>query len=355
MSRYRRRIVAIAWLTALALGVAAPFYFSDYDLFDMTRLLTIAIAVAGLNLLMGHSGQVSVGHGAIFGVGGYTALIAVGTLGWPWWMGLGLAIVVCLVVGLLLGLAALKMGGANLGLLTIAFAAIFPLVLVRAKPLTGGNVGIFASSPLRAPEWIGLTTAQFEFLVVLASLAAVILGLRNLTTGRYGRALAAIRTSPLLAVSAGIPVNRFKLTAFSISSVVAGIGGAYFAYILALAVPDSYLVTFSIALLSASVVGGVRSWAGALIGAAFIVYLPTLAESVVGAQTAGNWSQLVYALGLALCLMFAPNGLAGAITAISRRFRKTAATPTSGPPSAPTVDRAPTPPKNDQGKANHVQ
>ena len=174
-------------------------------------------------------------------------------------MGLGLAIVVCLVVGLLLGLAALKMGGANLGLLTIAFAAIFPLVLVRAKPLTGGNVGL---RQLTAPcaRMIGLTTAQFEFLVVLASLAAIILGLRNLTTGRYGRALAAIRTSPLLAVSAGIPVNKFKLTAFSISSVVAGIGGAYFAYILALAVPDSYLVTFSIALLSASVVGGVRSW-----------------------------------------------------------------------------------------------
>ena len=150
MTRINRRGVLIAWLVALAFGIAAPFYFSDYDLFDMTRLLTIAIAVAGLNLLIGHSGQVSVGHGAIFGIGGYTALIAVGTLGWPWWLGLALAIVVCLVFGLLLGFAALKMGGANLGLLTIAVAAIFPLVLVRAKPLTGGNTGIFASSPLRA-------------------------------------------------------------------------------------------------------------------------------------------------------------------------------------------------------------
>jgi branched-chain amino acid transport system permease protein len=334
MTRRGRRLVVIAWLVVLALGIAAPFYFSDYDLFDMTRLLTIAIAVAGLNLLMGHSGQVSVGHGAIFGVGGYTALIAVGTLGWPWWLGLGLAILVCLVLGVALGFAALKMGGANLGLLTIAVAAIFPLVLIRAKPLTGGNTGIYASSPLRAPEWIGLTTAQLEFLIVLASLAIVLLGLRNLTTGRYGRALAAIRTSPLLAVSAGIPVNRLKLTTFSISSVVAGIGGAYFAYILALAVPDSYLVTFSIALLSASVVGGVRSWAGALIGAAIIVYLPTLAESVVGGQTAGNWSQLVYALGLALCLIFAPNGLAGAVTAISRRLsRRRAATPETTTPT----------------------
>lgn len=334
MIRRGRRLVVIAWLVVLALGIAAPFYFSDYDLFDMTRLLTIAIAVAGLNLLMGHSGQVSVGHGAIFGVGGYTALIAVGTLGWPWWLGLGLAMVVCLVLGVGLGFAALKMGGANLGLLTIAVAAIFPLVLIRAKPLTGGNTGIYASSPLRAPEWIGLTTAQLEFLIVLASLVVVLLGLRNLTTGRYGRALAAIRTSPLLAVSAGIPVNRLKLTTFSISSVVAGIGGAYFAYILALAVPDSYLVTFSIALLSASVVGGVRSWAGALIGAAIIVYLPTLAESVVGGQAAGNWSQLVYALGLALCLIFAPNGLAGAVTAMGRRLsRRRAARPETTTPT----------------------
>jgi branched-chain amino acid transport system permease protein len=344
MTRPGRRLVLIAWLVVLALAFVAPFYFSDYDLFDMTRLLAIAFAVAGLNLLIGHSGQVSVGHGAIFGVGGYTALIAVGRLGWPWWMGLALAILVCLALGLVLGLAALKMGGGNLGLLTIAVAAIFPLVLIRAKPLTGGNVGIYASSPLGAPEWTGLTTAQFEFLVVLISLALVILGLRNLTTGRYGRALAAIRTSPLLAVSAGIPVNRIKLTAFTISSVVAGIGGAYFAYVLALAVPDSYLVTFSIALLSASVVGGVRTWAGALIGSAIIVYLPTLAESVVGGQAAGNWSQLVYALGLALCLIFAPHGLAGSVNAMIARITRRR----SGDIGTTT------PTQETKGKATHV-
>jgi branched-chain amino acid transport system permease protein len=333
MTRRAKRISLIAWLVVLALGIAAPFYFSDYDLFDMTRLLTLAIAVAGLNLLIGHSGQVSVGHGAIFGVGGYTALIAVSMLGWTWWAGLALALVVCLALGLVLGLAALKMGGANLGLLTIAVAAIFPLVLVRAKPLTGGNTGIYASSPLRAPEWIGLTTAQLEFLISLTALVIVFVGLQNLTTGRYGRALAAVRTSPLLAVSAGIPVNRLKLTSFTISAGIAGIGGVFFAYILGLAVPDSYLVTFSIALLSASVVGGVRSWAGALIGAAIIVYLPTLAESVVGGQTAGNWSQLVYAVGLAVCLIFAPNGLAGAVTALRRRLGRRQPTPSATTPT----------------------
>jgi branched-chain amino acid transport system permease protein len=322
-----RRAALIGWLTLLALGVAAPFYFSDYDLFDLTRLLTITIAVVGLNLLIGHSGQVSVGHGAIFGIGGYTALIAVTALGWPWWLALALSVAVCLIFGLLLGLVALKMGGMNLGLLTIAVAAIFPLVLIRAKPLTGGNVGIYASSPMGAPEWTGLTTPQFEFLVVLLSLAVVILGLRNLTTGRYGRALAAVRTSPLLAVAVGIPVNRVKLAAFTISSVLAGVGGAYFAFLLGLAVPDSYLITFSIALLTASVVGGVRSWAGALIGAAIIVYLPTTAALVVGAETAGNWSQLVYAVGLAVCLIFAPNGLAGIATAFRRRLWPSARRP----------------------------
>jgi branched-chain amino acid transport system permease protein len=345
MTRMRTRTAPLLWTAALIIGLLMPFVISDFDLFDLTRLLCIAMAVAGLNLLMGHSGQVSVGHGAIFGIGGYSALITAATLGWPWWAGVAAAAVASLAFGILLGVPALKMGGGNLGMLTIAVAAIFPLLVIRLEPITGGTVGIYlARSAITAPEWTGLTGAQFEFLMCLGALAVTLILLRNLVTGRMGRALAAVRTSPLLAAANGVNVNRVKLMAFAVSSTVAGIAGALYALVLALAVPDSYLITFSITLLTASVVGGSRTWAGALIGAAIVVYLPTLAEAVVGGQAAGNWSQLIYAIGLAICLIFAPQGLAGAFRSLAEKIRKRAPGDplrTASDPSVPPAERHP--------------
>lgn len=314
------------WTAGAVVAAVTPFVISDYDLLDLTRVLTIAMAVAGLNLLLGHSGQVSVGHGAIFGLGGYSALIPVAGHGWPWWAGVLLAGVLCLAFGLLLGIPALKMGGANLGLLTIAVAAIFPLLLIRWKSVTGGTFGVFlAESPIEPPAWTGLTTAQFGFLVCLAFLSLTLLALRNLVAGRIGRALAAVRTSPLLATANGVDVNRTRLMAFAVSSTIAGTGGALSALVLAIAVPDSYLIDFSIMLLAASVVGGSRTWAGSLIGAGVVVYLATVTESVASGQAAGNWSQLLYALALVVSLTFAPSGIAGGVVHLARRLAARAA------------------------------
>ncbi|MGP3910793.1 branched-chain amino acid ABC transporter permease [Nonomuraea sp. 10N515B] len=320
MTTNLRWAVPLGWTAALVIGAVLPFLVSDYDLLDLTRMLAIAMAVAGLNLLLGHSGQISVGHGAIFGLGGYAAIILVATYGWPWWSAVLLGGAVCLALGLLLGVLGLTMGGANLGLLTIAVAAIFPLLLIRLKPITGGTFGIFmAHSPIEPPAWSGLTEAQFGFLVCLVALALTLLVLRNLVTGRLGRAFAAVRTSALLAAANGVNVNRTKLMAFAVSAAVAGTGGAFYALVAAIAVPDSYLVPFSITLLAASVVGGSRTWAGALVGAATVIYLPKLAETVVGAEFAGNWSQLVYACALVLTLIVAPSGLVGDLSRLARR------------------------------------
>ena len=334
MSAVFGRVTTAAWIAAAGIGVATPFLVSDFDLLDLTRVLTIAIAVVGLNLLLGHAGQISVGHGAIFGLGGYAALVPTATHGWPWWGGVVLAAIVCLAFGLLLGVPALRMGGANLGMLTIAVAAIFPLLLIRWESVTGGTFGIFmAGSPIEPPAWTGLTPPQFGFLVSLLFLGATLLVLRNLVSGRIGRALAAVRTSPLLAAANGVDVNRTRLMAFAVSSTVAGVGGALYALVLAIAVPDSYVIAFSITLLAASVVGGSRTWAGAVIGAAVVVYLPTATESVVGAENAGNWSQLLYAMALVVCLVVAPNGLAGGVATAARRLADRAA---PRPPSIPT-------------------
>src|SRR5690606_29060230 len=130
-----------------------------------------------------------------------------------------------------------------------------------------------------------LTDAQWMYLVLLAVLLLIILGMRNLVSRRIGRALAAIRVNPILAASMGIETDRLKLAIFVISSALAGLGGAFYALVLGLVVPESYPLIFSITLLVASVVGGNRSWWGAVVGAAVIVYLPSWFSAAIPSDT----------------------------------------------------------------------
>ena len=316
-----RRPVSWAWTALFAVGLVLPFFISDFDLFKASRVLTVAIAVAGLNLLIGRAGQISAGHGALYGLGAYTAMIFVRELGWSWPLAVLAGVVFSGVAGWLIGLPALRVTGLNLGLLTIAIAAIFPLLLSRFVDLTGGTVGLqLPGSPISAPEGLGLTDEQFQFLLLVVVLTVVLVLLRNLTTGPFGRALEALRVNPLMARSEGVDVNRLTLTVFAISSAVAGLGGALGGLVLASTVPDSYSMFFSLTLLSACVVGGSRTWAGALIGAAFIVYLPDVISQQIGSTTGGQWSQLVYAAALLLTLFFLPTGVAGGLGRLVSRL-----------------------------------
>lgn len=314
--RSARGLVALGLFVA---GICVPFLVSDYDLFNLSRVLGIAFGVAALNLVVGFSGQISVGHGAIFGIGGYSTMLAIlnGGIAWPLALLIGMG--VCAVVGLAIGLPALKLGGLNLGLLTIAIAAVFPLLVSRFSDVTGGTVGLalprspFVGSPF------GLTPAQLGYLFALVTLALVLVLLRNITTGRFSRAYAAIRTNRILAVANGVEVARLKLVAFVVSAVVAGLGGGVFVLVLTVAAPDSYLLTFSLILLMACTVGGNRSWIGAIVGAAIVVYLPDFASDVIPGQASGQYAQLIFAVLLAVCLVFAPGGLAAFADSIARR------------------------------------
>lgn len=307
-------------LAAFVIAVIVPFLVSDYDLFNLTRVLAIAFGVAGLNLLVGYSGQISVGHGAIFGIGGYTTILLISSLGIAWPLALLLGVVACIIVGLVIGIPALKLGGINLGLFTIAIAAIFPLLINRFSDLTGGTVGVaLRGSPFQA-EALGLTSAQVAFLVSLVLLAVTLVLLRNITTGRFNRAYAAIRTNPILAVANGVEIGRLKLIAFVVSSAVAGLGGGLLVLLLTLAAPDSFLLTFSLILLMACTVGGNRSWLGAIAGSAIVVYLPDFASDFISGPVAGLYAQLVFAVLLTVCLLFAPGGLAAWADALLRRF-----------------------------------
>ena len=304
------RARTLAWAVVAVVAIVAPYVVDDYQVFQLARLTTTALAVASLVLLTGWSGQVSAGHGAFFGVGAYATAILIVKAELPWPVAVILATLVSFAAGLLTGLPALRIRGISLALITLVLAVLLPAVIVRFESLTGGSTGM-AIPPVSTPAGIQLSGAQFFYLVTLVVLAAVLVLLALVCRGRTGRALAALRDQPLMAITAGVPTARLSLLVFGTSGAVAGLGGALNALAIQSVVPDSYSFTVSLALLTGAVVGGVRSWAGALIGAVFVVYVPQVVSDSVGDSLSSNWTQVVYAVLLLLVLYLAPQGLAG--------------------------------------------
>lgn len=319
----RPTLVALAPRIALAIavlvGFALPFLVSDHDLFNLGRVLAVAMCVASLNLVIGYSGQVSLGHGALFGIGGYAALMSIRDLGLPPALGVVVGALVCALVGVIIGIPAVRLGGFNLGLFTIVIAALFPIALYRFSDVTGGQSGVVVFGGFASP-FASLTEAQWMFLVLFTLLLGVVFVLYRLVSGRNAITLAAIRSGQILASSHGIDVHRVRFQFFVVSATVAGLAGGLYGLVLGLVVPESYPLLFSITLLVASAVGGSRSWVGALVGAALVVYLPTWASEVLPGQASGHLAQLIFAVVLGLCVLFAPNGLVGTVTDLLRRM-----------------------------------
>lgn len=310
-SRSQGRRWAVAALIVLAF--ITPFILSDYHDSQLALVFALAVAVLGLNLLTGYAGLISVGHGALMGIGGYTTVGLAVNLGVPYPVGLLAGMVLCALAGFVLGLPSLRLSGLYLALVTIGFAIVFPSLIKRFEGITGGVSGLTFMTP-DAPFGIPLSSAQWVYLLTLTVFLLAVVAVRNLVTGRVGRALDAIRQNELMAASNGIAVGRLKLTVFAVSSAIAGLAGGLYQLVVGSALPDTYVVTFSITLLTAAVVGGVRSIAGAIIGAAFIVYVPDYAAAV-----GDRGPQLVYAIALLVIVYLARNGVAGAVSSLWRK------------------------------------
>lgn len=305
-----RRVLGTAVLMVCALTL--PFVLSGYQTFQATQIVIFAVALLGLVLLTGFSGQISLGHGAFFAIGAYTAVICISRFGLPYWMAIPVSGAVCLGVGVLFGIPALRLGGLYLALMTYAFGIIVPQLL-RHKSLakwTGGVEGISLEKP-EAPFGLPLTSDQWLFLFCSA-VALVMFGIaRNLLEGRVGRAWIAIRDQPIAATSMGINLAHYKTAAFGISAMYAGVAGGMSAVVMAYVAPDSFSSFLSISLLVGVVVGGTTSIGGALLGAAFIQLVPNLAEQISKAAPAA-----VYGAMLLVIVLVVPGGLAQLFTRI---------------------------------------
>lgn len=303
----RRGPPMAGWLLLALAAAALAAFAKGYVLFQATMVLSYAVALLGLNLLTGYNGQISLGHGAFFALGAYVVAIAAGQGGWPYWAALPLAGAVCLAAGYAFGRPALKLQGLYLALATFALSIVMPQLL-KHKSLerwTGGVGGSMLTKP-EAPAGLPLTADQWYYLFSIAVTVLMFLLAHNLVHSGTGRAMRAVRDHALAAEAMGIDVAHCKSMCFGVSAAYAGVGGGLSALAVQFVSPDSFTMFLSISLLVGIVVGGVGTLGGALFGALFIMFVPSLAEKV---SKDAAWA--VYGVVLLVCVFALPGGAMG--------------------------------------------
>jgi branched-chain amino acid transport system permease protein len=310
------RFVAAVVLAAIALAV--PFALSDYRIFLATMTLITAIAVLGLNMLVGYNGQLSLGHGALYALGAYVTAILMEHGGFAWWATLPVSAVVCFAFGLLFGWPALRLKGHYLALATFALALATPQLLKHKalEPWTGGVQGLTLLKP-DAPFGWNLSQDQWLYLVVLGIAAVMFIAAWNLLRGRLGRATIAIREQPIAAAAMGINVAYTKAMTFGISALYTGVAGSLGAIATAFVAPDSFGMFVSVFFLVGVVVGGLGTISGALVGAAFIQFIPNVAD-----QLSKSAPSAIFAGFLILCMFLMPQGFVGLVRSAQRRMQR---------------------------------
>jgi branched-chain amino acid transport system permease protein len=309
----------IVWLAlALALAVALPFLVSNYRVFQFTLVLVYAIVLLGLNMLTGYNGQISLGHGAFYAIGAYTAAILMDRFGVPYWATLPASAAICLVAGFLFGLPALRLEGLYLALATFALGVAMPQLLKykHFEHWTGGVQGITIVKP-DAPFGLPLNPDRWLYFFTLAvTIVMFVIGI-NLLRGRIGRAMIAIRDHPIAAKGMGIDTARYKALTFGVSAMFTGVGGALGAIAVQFVAPDSFNVFLSIAFLVGIVVGGLASVSGALYGALFIQFVPNIADQI---SKAAPWA--IYGLFVIGFMYAMPGGIADLVRRIGERVAR---------------------------------
>jgi branched-chain amino acid transport system permease protein len=326
--RYRYWLLLVV-LPIILIAGGKTGYVSNFQFLQISLAIVYSIAVLGLILLTGFNGQISLGHGAFFAVGAYTAAILIDQAGWPFWATLPAAALMCFVVGYLFGLPALRLEGHYLALATFALAVAVPQILKyrHIEPLTNGVMGInvFKSDP---PFGLPLSTDQWMFLVVLAIAALMFWIARNLLDSRTGRALVAIRDHPMAASTMGVNVSHYKAVMFGVSALYTGIAGAMHGIIFEFVSPDSFRFELSIAILVGAVVGGIASLPGAVIGGVFVQVIEKYADALTKAISGAvhlplelePW--LIYGIALIILMYTMPMGIAGGVAALWRRMKR---------------------------------
>ncbi|OWG13318.1 branched-chain amino acid ABC transporter permease [Delftia sp. K82] len=304
------------WLAmAGALLLLFPFMASDYWLY-LACLVSINVAGAtGLNILTGYTGLVSLGQAAFMGLGAYTVAILQARWGTPVLFNLLAGGFVAMLGGIVVGLPSLRVKGLYLAIATIAASFIAHFLFANLK-LTGGTAGLTLQPA--TVFGVALDTSFRLYWVIVPVTLLMLLGAANLFRTRIGRAFIAIRDRDISAEVLGIPLLRYKLLSFGLSSFYAGVAGGLWAYFFRVVTPESFPLLMSIFFLAAIIVGGMGSILGGILGAVFMTMVPELLKLIVDLLPGGSElavflspvRTMVFGLLIIVFLVFEPQGLA---------------------------------------------
>lgn len=322
-----RGLPALVLAVIAALGVAAIAPEQGYYLNILMQAATYAIAVVGLVVVLGYCGQISIAQAAFFGIGAYGVAIGTGDFGLNFFAAMACGVAVAGVLGLVLGLASLRLGGHYLAMVSISFQQILTLVLTNWVGFTHGPDGV---RNIPRPRIAGISFENGNAFLALCLVVMVLVALFawRLKSSRLGRAMQAVRDNELAASTCGINAFATKVIAFGISAVLGGIGGSLFAGGFQYISPDQFSFAESIVLLTMALLGGVQSPFGALVGTMALVILPEWLRFLRQVYLA------VYGAAVILIMVFLPDGLWGFI---NNRLRRRARPLTGEVPKLPLL------------------
>ena len=328
---------ALGVLAVVFLVLYPPRNFDIFRLNQVTDALVISLAALSLNLLIGFTGQISLGHSAFFGLGAYTTGILVVDHGWsPGWT-FPAGAVVAFAVGVVIGIPALRLKGLYLALVTLAIAVLFPSLVRKFDTLTGGSEGI-KDIRYRPPSWTDLKgregEAQFKYWLMLLLLAVGYVIARNLVKSRIGRAMVATRDNEVAAQVMGINLALIKTVTFGISAGICALAGSMFALRQTTISPDDrYFTLFgSIIFLVAMIIGGTATLIGPIVGGLVYFYVNYWARDWAD----GPVADVVFGALLIVLMFVAPQGIVGLVKRLSRAVVRVVPRPPVPPPADPS-------------------
>ncbi|PKN04573.1 MAG: branched-chain amino acid ABC transporter permease [Deltaproteobacteria bacterium HGW-Deltaproteobacteria-9] len=307
-----------SWLVILIVAMLVlPFLLSRYQLSILIEMGIAVIGALGLNLLIGYTGQISLGHGAFVAIGAYTSGLLAGTLGVPFLISLPLSGMMAALLSLIVGIPSLRLKGLYLALGTLAFGFIIEYILFHWE-LTRGDTGM-AVPKIGMEGFYIETERQFFFLIMFFAVIAAFVA-KNIARTKIGRSFVAIRDRDIAAEAMGISLSKYKIMAFAIAAFYAGVAGSLMAYYQKWIVPGNFDITLSIAYIAMIVLGGMGTVLGSILGAIMITGIPHAIVYLTDAfrGTYPNLSNLIvdlklgiFGLVIVLTLLFEPQGLVG--------------------------------------------
>ena len=303
------------WIIFILIAFILPqFITNNYYLHIINLAGIYTLITLGLNLLSGYTGQVSMGQAGFFAIGTYVSALLALNFNWPFLLCTFVAIIVAGIFGLVIAVPAMRLSGPYLVLATVGFGEIVRLVILNWTPVTKGAAGL-TGIPLLNIFGIKISTEENFYYFILA---VVVLGFYiayQLAHSKIGRTFSAIREDELAAEAMGVPVNRYKISAFVISALYAGLAGAIYGVFSGVASPDNFTFDDSVSFLCMSVIGGNRSIAGAFIGA---FALTILSEALRALQT---YRLILYGVILIYTVIYMPQGIIGLFGSLKKYFK----------------------------------